>query len=152
MSAAYSRKISILKGISWRIVGTMDTILLAWIFTGNMDFAFKIGGIELFTKILLYYIHERTWNFYHIGKKLISEKDGVKIYTDKHWKSVAKSVSWRTIGTIDTIIISFFVTGSVKTAAEIGFTEVFTKMLLFYLHERIWLRITEKIPIKPEIV
>lgn len=137
--------------MTWRIVGTLDTIFLAWLFTGSLNLAFQIGGIELITKIFLYYFHERIWNYFHIGKKVISERDGVIIYTDKHWKSVAKSVSWRMVGTIDTIIISFFVTGSINRAAEIGFTEVFTKMLLYYIHERLWLRITEKISTKPQL-
>ncbi|MBS1518560.1 MAG: DUF2061 domain-containing protein [Bacteroidetes bacterium] len=144
MSLTYSKKISLVKGITWRIIGTLDTIFLAWLFTGNISSALKIGGIELITKLILYYLHERLWNFFHIGKKIESEINGVIIYTDKHWKSVAKSISWRVIGTIDTIIISYFVTGSINRAFEIGFTEVFTKMLLYYLHERAWLRIGKR--------
>lgn len=144
MSAVSSRKISIIKGISWRIVGTLDTIFLAWLFTGNLNFAIKIGGIELITKIALYYFHERLWNFLKIGNKVLGENNGVKVYTDKHWKSIAKSISWRILGTIDTMIISYFVTGSINRALEIGFTEVFTKMLLYYIHERIWLKFTNR--------
>lgn len=144
MSAVYSRKISIIKGITWRLVGTLDTIFLAWLFTGNLNFAVKIGGIELITKVALYYLHERLWNFLNIGKKVVSENNGIKVYSDKHWKSITKSISWRVIGTIDTMIISYFVTGSINRALEIGFTEVFTKMLLYYIHERLWLKIAIK--------
>jgi uncharacterized membrane protein len=60
---------------------------------------------------------------------------------DTHSRSLAKAFSWRMTGTIDTIIISLVVTGSVKLAATIGLTEVVTKSLLYYLHERAWLRI-----------
>ena len=60
---------------------------------------------------------------------------------DTHSRSFAKALSWRVTGTIDTIVISLIVTGSVKLAAAIGFTEVVTKSLLYYLHERAWLRI-----------
>ena len=52
---------SILKGISWRIVGTLDTMIIAWLITGQIAMAATIGGIEVFTKILLYYFHERAW-------------------------------------------------------------------------------------------
>lgn len=54
----------ILKTITWRIVGTIDTILLGYIITGNISTGLKIGGVELITKMLLYYIHERVWYKY----------------------------------------------------------------------------------------
>ncbi|MDG4896451.1 MULTISPECIES: DUF2061 domain-containing protein [unclassified Mesorhizobium] len=60
---------------------------------------------------------------------------------DTHSRSFAKALSWRATGTIDTMIISLVVTGSIKLAATIGLTEVVTKSVLYYLHERAWLRI-----------
>ena len=59
MFASKSR--SILKTISWRIVGTLDTMALGWIITGSPLVGLKIGGLELITKFILYYIHERIW-------------------------------------------------------------------------------------------
>lgn len=137
-----SRKVSLLKGISWRILGTLDTILLSWLFTGDISKALKIGGIELVTKVLLYYLHERAWGRIKIGKKEIEADNGNKVKEDKHSRSFIKGISWRIIGTIDTIIIAFFITGDYSKAFSIGFTEVFTKMILFYFHERFWLKIT----------
>jgi len=64
------------------------------------------------------------------------------IAKDKHWRSVIKGVSWRVTGTIDTIVISWFVTHKLSVAFSIGFIEVFTKVALYYFHERIWERIT----------
>ena len=55
-----------------------------------------------------------------------------------HGRSFAKAVSWRTVGTIDTFIISFFVTGKVSLAGTIAAVEVVTKILIYYLHERVW--------------
>ncbi|CDX18163.1 conserved hypothetical protein [Mesorhizobium sp. ORS 3324] len=60
---------------------------------------------------------------------------------DTHLRSFAKALSWRATGTVDTMMISLVVTGSVKLAATIGLTEVITKSLLYYLHERAWLKI-----------
>ena len=57
-----SRSKSLVKAISWRIVGTLDTILISWILTGTLTLALSIGSIELFTKFFLYYAHERLWN------------------------------------------------------------------------------------------
>jgi uncharacterized membrane protein len=55
-----------------------------------------------------------------------------------HGRSVIKAVSWRTVGTIDTFIISFFVTGKASLAGGIAAIEVVTKILIYYLHERLW--------------
>ena len=52
---------SILKTISWRIVGTLDTMCLGWIITGSPLVGLKIGALELVTKFVLYYFHERIW-------------------------------------------------------------------------------------------
>lgn len=53
---------SLVKAISWRIIGTLDTIVISWILTGTLTVALSIGSIELFTKFFLYYAHERLWN------------------------------------------------------------------------------------------
>ena len=54
----------IAKTITWRIVGTLDTIILSWIITGDLKIGMAIGGVEVITKIILYYLHERTWYKY----------------------------------------------------------------------------------------
>ncbi len=52
----------LLKTISWRIVGTLDTVLLGWFVTGHLSLGAKIGLLELLTKMFLYYLHERVWH------------------------------------------------------------------------------------------
>lgn len=59
----------ILKTISWRIVGTIDTMILGWIVTGNPLTGLKIGILEILTKMTLYFIHERIWYKYFKNKK-----------------------------------------------------------------------------------
>ncbi len=58
---------SLLKAISWRITGSLDTILLSWLFTQNVNTALAIGLTEVLTKTLLYYFHERAWSRVRIG-------------------------------------------------------------------------------------
>ena len=58
----------IAKTITWRVIGTIDTMVLAWIVTGNPMMGLKIGGIEVFTKMILYYLHERAWYRVSFGK------------------------------------------------------------------------------------
>jgi uncharacterized membrane protein len=53
---------SVAKSISWRIIGTLDTILISWLITGQLALAFSIGSVELVTKMVLYFFHERIWN------------------------------------------------------------------------------------------
>ncbi|WP_295985942.1 DUF2061 domain-containing protein [uncultured Algibacter sp.] len=59
---------SVVKSLSWRTIGTLDTILISWVITGKLDLAFSIGGIELVTKMVLYFFHERLWNSIKWGK------------------------------------------------------------------------------------
>lgn len=59
-------------------------------------------------------------------------------YNESHIKSLVKAVSWRIIATTTTIIISYFVTGSVKYALSIGVIEAVAKVIIYYFHERTW--------------
>tara|TARA_B100001741_G_C16416065_1_gene533952 strand:- start:43 stop:252 length:210 start_codon:yes stop_codon:yes gene_type:complete len=62
-----ARKRHLLKTITWRLVGTIDTILLGWLITGNPTVGLSIGGLELITKMILYYMHERIWYKFKFG-------------------------------------------------------------------------------------
>ena len=68
---------------------------------------------------------------------------------EKPYRSVVKAISWRTVGTLDTIIVSYFITGSLVMAASIGSIEVVTKMALYYFHERAWNKLSFG-KVKPE--
>lgn len=79
-------------------------------------------------------------------KKLFSAKSG----KDSNAKSLLKSISWRIVGTIDTIVISYLVTGQLVMAVSIGSVEVVSKILLYYLHERVWENVTKEKTNEPE--
>jgi adenylylsulfate kinase len=66
------------------------------------------------------------------------------IKTETHTRSIVKALSWRTLGTIDTFILSWFITGQIEIAAAIGGVELITKTALYYLHERLWTKIKLK--------
>jgi uncharacterized membrane protein len=68
-----SRKRHILKTITWRIVGTLDTMILSWIITGSLKIGMAIGGVEVITKMVLYYFHERAW--YKFSNFGLNERD-----------------------------------------------------------------------------
>lgn len=67
-SRSENPKRSIVKSISWRIIGTLDTIIISWLVTGTLSVAFSIGLVELFTKMLLYFFHERIWDRINWGR------------------------------------------------------------------------------------
>jgi uncharacterized membrane protein len=127
---SYKRHLA--KTITWRTVGTLDTIVLSWLITGNPFMGLKIGFSEVVTKMVLYYLHERVW--YRIGIQ------------ESRKRHLIKTISWRAIGTLDTIMLSWFITGNPLTGLKIGLAEVFTKMVLYYLHERVWYRINFGLP------
>lgn len=52
------------KAVTWRITGTLDTMLIGWLVTGSLELGAIIGGIEIITKMVLYYAHERVWYKY----------------------------------------------------------------------------------------
>lgn len=57
-----------MKTLSWRVVATLTTFGLVYAFTGELTVAASVGGIEVFAKLLLYYLHERGWNAVGWGK------------------------------------------------------------------------------------
>jgi uncharacterized membrane protein len=127
LGKSYKRHIA--KTITWRIVGTVDTFLLSWFITGDPYTGLKIGLSEVLTKMILYYLHERVW---------FNVKAGVTIDGDSKKRHIAKTVTWRIIGTMDTMLLAWFITGNPLTGLKIGMIEVVTKMALYYFHERAW--------------
>ena len=117
----------ILKTITWRFIATSDTILIAWVLTENLSLGLKIGSLEVITKMVLYYLHERFWS-----------KSMIKNSSKRH---LFKTFSWRAIGTLDTIFLSWVITGNPLAGLKIGSVEVFSKMLLYYGHEKLWYKI-----------
>ena len=126
---------SIIKGISWRIVATTDTILVVLLVTCltgecSIENALKIGFFEFIIKLAIYYFHERVW--LNILKKQATTNKEI----------VYKSISWRIVATTTTFIISGIVLKSFnEVALYIALTELFTKFVLYYLHEKAWLKL-----------
>ena len=117
----------IAKTISWRLIGTLDTIAISYFVTGSLITGLSIGASELISKMVLYYLHERLWF-----------NSAIKNTNKRH---LFKTLSWRAIGTFDTVLISFFLTENGSYGLQIGGIETVTKMILYYFHEKLWYRI-----------
>lgn len=127
-----SQKRHIFKTITWRVIGTIDTVILSWIISGSPTIGLKIGFVEVVTKMVLYYLHERFW----FNSKIRN--------TNK--RHLIKTFTWRIIGTLDTMFLAWFITGNPMTGLKIGAAEVVTKMILYYLHEKVWYKVNYGLP------
>ena len=117
----------IAKSLTWRFIGTIDTLVFAWLVTGDLSEGLSISGITTFTKLVWYYIHERWWYNSNIS--------------NSNKRHIIKTFSWRGIGTLDTVIFGWLITGNPMTGLKIGGIETLTKMLLYFGHEKLWYKI-----------
>ncbi len=124
----HSHARSVTKGVTWRVIGTLDTFLWSVLITGHPMHAGAIAGLEVFTKIVLFYIHERLWRL-------------APWSPDSHGRAIAKAVVWRFVGSLDTFVLSLLITGNGRYAVSIATAEAATKIVLYYVHERVWRRI-----------
>ena len=124
---------SIIKSLTWRCVAILDTLVVVLLVTCYFDqcgliFAFKIGFLEFLFKSAVYYIHERIWQRIQFKNRTQSIR------------TIYKSVSWRVIATVMTyIIVGAIISDSNEIAIYIALIEVFSKTILYYIHERLWL-------------
>ena len=70
---------SLVKAVSWRALGSVDTFLLSWLFTGSPKAAGAIASTEVITKIGLYYLHERAWSSVKWGTRSQEEDPATRI-------------------------------------------------------------------------
>jgi len=98
-------------------------MIIGWVVSGNPLIGVSIGGAEIITKMVLYYIHERAW--FHS-----------KFSTKKN--PLIKSLTWRVIGTTDTMLLAWLISGNPLIGIQVGGIEIFTKVILYYLHEKLW--------------
>ena len=126
---------SVLKGISWRLIATIDTVLVVLLITCllgecSIENAIKIGASEFLLKLGIYYFHERIW-LRVLGRQAKTNKE-----------LIYKTISWRVIATTTTFIISGIILNAFnEIALYIALTELVTKFALYYIHERIWLKL-----------
>ena len=124
---------SLLKSFSWRIIAISDTILTVLLITCvfgdcSLKNALTIGFLEFLIKLVAYFVHERIWLSIQFEKRF-----GVT-------RTIYKTLSWRVLATVVTFIIAGEILNTKdNTALYIAGIEVFTKSLLYYMHERLWL-------------
>jgi len=63
------------------------------------------------------------------------------LYKETNIRSVAKGISWRIVATTTTILIVYFFFGRLDLAIAAGIIETFLKVFLYWVHERVWMKI-----------
>lgn len=124
----------IAKSLTWRFIGTIDTLVFAWLITGDLSDGINISAITIFTKLVWYYMHERLWFNSSIS--------------NSNKRHIIKTFSWRGIGTLDTILFGWLITGNPFTGLKIGSIETASKMLLYFGHEKLWYKINYGLDIR----
>lgn len=75
------------------------------------------------------------------SKKIAKQSFEEDMASEKPIRSIAKALSWRIVGTLDTLVVSYFVTGKILLAASIASVDFLTKLVLYFFHERVWNKI-----------
>ena len=126
-----SKSRSLAKGISWRIIASLTTLIIAFFISsensgeGLVEMAFT----EFFGKLLLYYLYERLWNFIPYGRTSKGPS---------HMRSVIKGVGWRIIATSTIIVLYYIFFHDISGALALGVFDFIIKLFIYYLHERLW--------------
>ena len=144
---------SFAKTISWRVIGTIDTFILSYVIITYLGHYFGMGSesegsavaeaatyialTEVITKMFFFFTHERLWTRIKWGITIEDEKRN-----ESYARTTTKTATWRVLASLDTMVLAWFFTGNIATAISIGGMEVFTKLILYFFHERIW----EKLP------
>jgi 3',5'-nucleoside bisphosphate phosphatase len=129
---------SLVKTISWRIIASLLTIAIIYGLSKDMLAAVSIVGVEFFTKMLLYWAHEKGWNFINKPEK------GSKL------RSLIKTASWRVVASIDTLFLVLLVTKEPVWAGSAALIESLAKTIGYYLHERAW-NLSYKLTVKLDL-
>lgn len=128
-----SKKRHLFKTITWRVIASLTTFLLTIFFFKDdpnaTEKAVGVAMIETVAKMILYYYHERVW---------FLQKSKLK----NSVRHLLKTVTWRIIASGTTFVIAFFIfkedAFAMEKASGIAIAEALIKMILYYLHERVW--------------
>jgi uncharacterized membrane protein len=130
-----ARRRHIAKTVTWRIIASLTTFLLTLLFfkedPNATEKAVNVAVIEATLKMIFYYYHERIWYL-------------SKINIRSNVRHIFKTITWRIIASLTTFVIAFLIFKNdefaMQKASGVAVVESFLKMILYYLHERIWYR------------
>jgi len=129
---------SIGKVISWRVLLTVSHVVNGYIATGSLVTGLQIAGLAAVINSVLFWLHERGWNWAQWNRKPADEKK----FVEGQPRTISKILTWRVLITASNFVIPFIVTGSWGQAVLFAGMATAINMFLFWAHERVWNRMT----------
>lgn len=126
------------KTLSWRIILTVSHFVNGFIVTGSIASAAAIAGLSAIINSVLYWAHERIWNWAQWNRK---PKDGL-MFLDGQPRTISKIITWRAVITGSNFVVPWILTGSLGQAAAFMSIAIVVNIAIFYFHERAWNRIS----------
>jgi len=121
-----SHKRSMIKSLVWRIIGVFWLGGITWLFTRNLIQMSSITFIHHGIFLIVFYLHERAWN---------------SLLWKSKWKYAIKALTYEIIlGNVILGLITYFVTGDVKTMTAITLTYIQSKLVLYFIYDWLWSR------------
>jgi len=121
-----SHKRSIIKSLVWRIIGIFWLGGITWLFTRNLIQMSSITFIHHGIFLIVFYLHERAWN---------------SLLWKSKWKYAIKAFTYEIIlGNVILGLITYFVTGDVKTMTVVTLTYIQSKLVLYFIYDWLWSR------------
>ncbi len=125
---------SLAKVVTMRIIFTFVHIINTFIVTGSLLAGLKVAGLAFFINPVLYWLHERGWNWWQWGRF----SDDIHKFKEGNWRSLGKDITWRVVITGSNFFLPYFVTGSLKYGLTIMSLATLVNMTIYFCHERIW--------------
>jgi uncharacterized membrane protein len=125
------------KVVSWRVLLTISHFVNGYIVTGSWATGAAIAGLAAVINSVLYWTHERGWNFAQWNRK---PTDGI-LFFEGQPRTISKILTWRVLITASNFLIPFIMTGSWGAAAAFLGIATIVNIALFYGHERLWNRV-----------
>ena len=125
---------SLAKVVTMRIIFTFVRITNTFIVTGSLITGLKVAGLAFFINPILYWLHERGWNWWQWGRYV----DDIRKFKEGNWRSLSKDITWRIVITGSNFFLPYFVTGSLKYGLTIMSLATLVNMVIYFCHERIW--------------
>lgn len=132
-----SRTRTILKVITWRVLLTISHVVNAFIITGSLITGLQIAGLAAVINSVLFWLHERAWNFAQWNRK-----ENGELYTEGQPRTLSKIITWRIAITLSNFFIPYIMTGSFGAAALFTGVATVVNMFIFWSHERVWDKIS----------
>ena len=125
---------TIVKAVTWRVLLTISHIVNAFIATGSLIVGLKIAGLATVINSVLYWSHERAWNWWQWNRK----DDEKRTFAEGQPRTISKMLTWRVLITCSNFIIPYIMTGSWGSAVIFAGLATAVNMLIFWSHERVW--------------